>query len=232
MTKTEEYIEEYKKLEEVVRSIYKIGNEDSISYYLNKQDKYRKYKEDIKYCQEVRNLLQHKSKLWDEFSVEPSRKMIQFIRILIEKVKNRLKCNDIQITRNNVFCQPINGNVKAAMKNMREKMYTHIPIIEDGRVIGVFDENSVFCYLADEGIVDIEEKLTFGEIKEYCSLEGREMEEFLFFRATSYVDELENAFEKTFRNKKRIGMVFLTANGKATEELQGILTPWDILAAI
>ncbi len=232
MTKADEFIEEYKKLEGVVRSVYRIGDEDSISYYLNKQGKYRKFKEDIKYCQEVRNLLQHKSKLWDEFSVEPSQQMIQFIRILIEKVRNRLKCNDIQIVRKGVFCQPLNGNVKAAMKTMREKMYTHIPIIEDGRVIGVFDENSVFCYLADEGIVDIGEKLTFGEMKGYCSLEGREMEEFLFFKATSYVDELENEFEKTFRNKKRIGMVFLTANGKVTEELQGIITPWDILAAI
>ena len=57
------------------------------------------------------------------------------------------------------------------------------------------------------------------------------MEEFIFFPPTGYVEELENEFEKAFRKGKRIGVAFITPTGKKTEKLQGIITPWDILAS-
>jgi FOG: CBS domain len=231
MTKKDLFIEAYKRLEEVVRVVYHVDPEKPISSYLVSLKQYRKYSEDIMYCQDVRNVIQHKRKISFNAPIEPTQEMIDFVERLTEKIKNRKKCYDIQIKFKDVYWQSLNGNVQSAMKTMREKMYTHIPIMENGQVVGVFDENSIFCYLADDGIVDIDEKLTFEAIKEYCTLNGREMEEFLFFKASSYVEELENEFEKTFRNGKRIGMVFLTASGKSTEELQGILTPWDILAA-
>ena len=37
-------------------------------------------------------------------------------------------------------------------------------------------------------------------------------------------------FEKALKKMERIGMIFLTENGKSTERLLGIMTPWDILA--
>lgn len=114
---------------------------------------------------------------------------------------------------------------------MREHLYTHIPILENGTVIGVFDENSIFCYLADEEIVEISNELTFNDIKRYISLNGREMEDFLFFKPTQYVEELENKFEEYYKKGKRVGIAFLTQNGTATEKLQGIVTPWDIISA-
>ena len=157
--------------------------------------------------------------------------MIAFIDRLIERIENRATCRDIQVGINDVYWQPMDGFVKNAMKIMREKMYTHIPILEDGVVIGAFDENSIFNYLADEEIVAIEDDLTFAQIKDYTSLHDREMEEFLFFKSTKYVEELESEFETAFKKGKRIGVTFLTQTGRPTEKLLGIITPWDIIAA-
>ncbi|MGN0488178.1 MAG: CBS domain-containing protein [Ruminococcus sp.] len=230
MTNADVFIDKYKQLEEVVRSTYHLRDSDSISFYLSGQVKYQRFRDDIKYCQDVRNLLNHKKKLNNSFAVEPNQQMIDFIDNLIERIKKRAKCNDIQIKICDIFWKSIDGNVKDTMKAMRDNLYTHIPILDNGVVIGVFDENSVFNYLAEEEIVAIDDDLTFEEIKNYISLEGREMEEFLFFKTNSYVEELENEFEKSLKRGKRIGIAFLTQNGKANEKLQGIITPWDIIS--
>ena len=44
-------------------------------------------------------------------------------------------------------------------------------------------------------------------------------------------EELENKFEEYYKKGKRVGIAFLTQNGTATEKLQGIVTPWDIISA-
>ena len=103
--------------------------------------------------------------------------------------------------------------------------------MENGIVIGVFDENSIFNYLAKEEIIEVDSELSFKDIEEYISLEGRDMEEFLFFKNDGYVEELENIIESYFRKGKRAGITFLTQNGKPNERLQGIITPWDIISA-
>lgn len=231
MTNADIFIDKYKQLEEVVRSTYHLQDKDSISYYLSGQDKYKKFKDDIKYCQDVRNLLSHKKKLNNNFAVEPSQQMIEFIDNLIIRIKNRVRCNDIQIKFSDIYWENLDGNVKATMRKMLENTYTHIPILnDDAIVIGVFDENSVFNYLASEEIVEIDDKLSFKDIEQYISLSGREMEEFIFTKPGRYVEELGNDIEKRFNAGRRVGIAFVTQNGKPTERLQGIITPWDIIA--
>lgn len=231
MTNADIFIDKYKQLEEVVRSTYHLKNNDSISFYLSGQVKYQRFKDDIKYCQDVRNLLSHKKKLNNSFAVEPNKQMIEFIDNLISRIKKRAKCLDIQVKINDVFWETIDGNVKETMKIMRENLYTHVPILENGIVIGVFDENSIFNYLAKEEIIEVDSELSFKDIEEYISLEGRDMEEFLFFKNDGYVEELENIIESYFKKGKRAGITFLTQNGKTNERLQGIITPWDIISA-
>ena len=230
MDNAEIFIEKYKQLEELVRSTYNLKNSDSISAYLSSQNVYQRYRDEIRYCQEVRNLLSHKKKISNNFAVEPSQQMIDFIDNLINKIKKRTKCYEIQISESQVCWKSMNDSVKETIKEMSDKLYTHIPIIEDGKVVGVFDENSIFNYLSKQEIIMIEDKTTFNDIKDFIGLYDSEMEEFIFFRSNSYLEELENEFEKAYRKGKRIGIAFMTQNGKSYEKLQGIITPWDMIA--
>lgn len=230
MTNADKFLDMYKQLEEVVRVTYGLGDSDSISYFLTKEKKYKNNKEAIKYCQDVRNILSHKKKIDKNYPVEPSDSMIEYIEKLIERIKNRSKCSDIQVTLKNIYWQDITGSVKDTMKIMQEKTYTHIPILEDNIVIGVFDENSIFNYLASEEIVEIDDELTFSDIKDYIGLDDREMEQFIFVKSTEYVEEVERKIENAFKKGIRIGIAFVTNNGKPSGSLQGIITPWDIIA--
>lgn len=230
MNNTDLFLDKYKQLEEAVRSAYNLDDRDSVSYYLSNSEKYRRYKEDIRYCQDVRNLLSHKKKINGSYAVEPSTAMIDFISALIKKVNNRPRCCDVQVGIRDVFWQPPDGKVKPTIITMRQRQYTQTPILKNGVVVGVFDENSVFNYLAQSEQNSISDSLTFGEISRFTTLEEREQNQFVFFKNKGYVDELEDEFERAFRRGKRIGMAFITANGKADEKLLGIITPWDIIA--
>lgn len=116
------------------------------------------------------------------------------------------------------------------MAVMRERGFTHVPILDDnGAVIGVFDENSVFTYIADEKIVSIDDGLKFSDIQKHLSIEGREMEEFIFVKADSYVVELERLVENAFLKGRRIELALVTASGSPKEKLRGIITPFDII---
>jgi hypothetical protein len=55
-------------------------------------------------------------------------------------------------------------------------------------------------------------------------------ETFRFLPWDAKVFDAKDLFEKALKKMERIGMIFLTQNGKPTEKLLGILTPWDILA--
>lgn len=219
----------YIQLEKTVRETYNLNKSDSISYYLSRKDKFRKFRHDIHYCQEVRNWLQHNEKINKDFAITPNDVMIDFIDSLIERIKSRSKCPDICIKVNDVYYQNIDGNIQTTIKVMRKNCFTHIPILKDNIVVGIFDENSVFNYIADNIIVMIDQKLKFSDIKQYLSIDDRKMESFVFMPYDSYVEELEDLIEMEFKKGKRIGMALLTSDGNKTSPLMGIITPWDII---
>ena len=177
----------------------------------------------------MRNWLQHKEKVNSEFAITPNEAVIRFIDDLIHRVESRSKCKDIYVPFKDVYAQTMQGSVRDSILEMRRHLYTHIPIIENETVVGVFDENSIFNYLAEEEIIAIDEALTFADIIKYIQLEDREMETFEFVNENTYVDILEQHFEKAFQNGKRLGMVFINSDGKKESPLHGIITPWDIL---
>ena len=232
MDNSQLYIEKYKQLEAVVRKTYGLPEQDSISYFLKKQDKFNRYYDDISFCQEVRNFMQHKKKINARFAIEPNDAMLAFIEQLINKVESRPQCKDICIKFQNIEWRALSDSVKATIKVMRQKVYTHIPIIENGVLIGVFDENSLFNYVAENEIVDVDNELCFADIRQFLSIQDREMEEFLFVKSTMYVEDLEKEIQKYFSKNKRVGIAFLTVNGRENEPIQGIITPWDIISAV
>ncbi|MBQ3149793.1 MAG: hypothetical protein IJB86_00950 [Clostridia bacterium] len=230
MNRTDLFIDKYKQLESAVRTAYNLDERDSVSYYLTRKSEFCKYKEDIRYCQDVRNLLSHRKKINGAYAVEPSEEMITFISDLINKVRNRPLCREIWIEYKNIFWQPFDGKVKETVITMRKRQYTQVPIIEKGIVKGVFDEISLFNYLASSESNYISDDLIFKDIGQFLQLDDSNEQQTVFFASEGFVDELEDIFEKAFRCGKRIGMAFITANGRPDEKLLGIITPWDIIA--
>lgn len=231
MTNAEKYIELYKELEALIRERYKLSKHDSIRSSLLQMTKDPYEKKRIEYCIDVRNFLSHNVKIGNDYPVQPTSVMIDFIARFISLLQQRPKCNQVAIPVSKVFSKNMDDYIHDAIMTMREKNYTGIPLLQDGVVTGVFSEKSLFDYVADEGIIEIHDKLSFRDLKKYVKIDASE-EVFRFYKANAYVEELVEVFENEFKKRNRLAMVFLTNSGKPNEKLLGILTPWDVLGRL
>ena len=230
MNRSEEFIEEYKKLEEAVRRVYRLTREQSVIGELKKQNRFENLKAEIQSCADLRNFLQHNARLGEDFAAEPTEAAIAFVKELTAMVNNRPRCRDICVTKKDIFWRRLDDPVKPAMEQMRLLGHSSIPILQDGRVIGVFDERSLFQYISQCGGTAFPGTLTFRSLQPDIFVSERDMQLFAFASMNAYVDDVVALFEKRLENGKRVRLVLLTNSGKPTDRLRGILTPWDIIA--
>ena len=224
------YIQKFKELESVVKETFGLNDWDSITNILSKRDEYRPYREEIKYCQEVRNLLQHKQKIDDEYPVQPTEEMIEFLQSTIDSLKNRKKCGEIMVPMGKLFYKRENDKVRGTLAKMREIPSGHVPILDEkGRVTGVFTANAFLWMMADRKGEPIEKDCSFEDAEKYVAFDSHDSEVYRFVSRKLYVDELRDIFEKIYSGGKRLAMVFVTENGKESEKLLGTISPWDVL---
>ena len=212
LNNAELYIEKYKELEVAVRERFSLQEWDSVSYYLSKREEFRFYRDEIKYCQEVRNLLQHRQTIGGEYPVEPSKEMLGFLENTINAVLNRKTCAEIMVPLKTAVCCRISEKVLDRIDEIGLSTHSHVPVLNGKNVVGVFTPTSFLNYM-----VDCRQKpdpnITFGKLEKYIH----------------FVDELKDMFEDFYSSGKRLCMAFVTENGKGDGDLLGIISPWDIL---
>lgn len=230
MTNADEYIQKFKELEAIVKKTFGLNDWDSVTNFLSKRDEYRPFREEIKYCQEVRNLLQHKQKIGGEYPVEPTRGMINFLEQTINSLKNRRQCGEIMVPLSRLFYRKNSDSILGTLKKMREIPSGHVPVLNpEGRVCGVFTAVSFLNIIADRKGEPVSPQALFTEAEKYISLDHHDSEVYRFVKSSLYVDELKDIFEKTYSGGKRLAMVFVTSNGKPDGKLIGTISPWDVL---
>lgn len=229
MSNADVFIEKYKELESIARRTYNISNGESISRVLI--GKFPAKGGKMRCCAEIRNICSHEQRIAGRYPIEPDEELILFLEDMINRVKNRPRCANIATLRNDMYTRTLNDSVRDTMTVMREKNYTHVPILENERVIGIFDENSLFEFIADdkEGIFELGPETIFADIKEHLRIDNREMEIFQFHKYNDYADVVKDIFNTAADEGKRLGMIFFTQNGRQDEALIAIVTPWDVL---
>ncbi len=230
MDKSQYFLKKYGELEEAGSQYYKLSNDKGeVVQKLAKLPEFTDVKKRLDYCRTVRNLIIHNDVAYD-FRILPSDKMIELLETLIEQIHRIPLCRDFAIRTSNVYSCSIDDLVLPAMSIMKEKNYTHVPILNDGVVAGIFSENTLFAYLLDNEIINVDNETRFSELARYLPINNHITEIFHFLPWGAQVFNAKDLFEKALKKMERIGMIFLTQNGSATEKLLGILTPWDILA--
>ena len=228
MNRTETFIELYKELEELAEGQYGYPSDGRAVYQLERRPEFKKIREELDYCRKVRNLLQHRKRLGDSFPVEPSGAMLDLLRSVIARVEAPPRAKDIQVPFSQVLCRTMEDPVRPTMLEMERRGFSHIPILKNGVVEGVFSENTVFTCLLDGTIAGIGEDLRFSDLRPWLSPEKHRSESFRFIREDKLVDEISVMIEKAQARHDRIGLLFTTANGRSEEPIRGILTAWDV----
>jgi len=222
------FFDKYRELERLIQQKFPDLKGSSPIYYLIHKPGYEKYSSRLECCREIRNLLSHYPKEKGTFPIEPSVEMVRFLEELIYKMSNRQKCRDVGVPFRNMYYRTMNDRVEDTITVMRERSFTHVPILTKRRVVGIFDAVSLFNYLADSTIMEFHD-LLFSDIKDYIGLEGRKKEIFTFHHQFTFLDELQEEFQRQYRRGKRIGVAFLTDTGDRDEEVLSMLTAVDVL---
>ncbi len=225
---TELFLEKYRALESLVVNTYHVRQNESAINYLMRRSEFQKYREELDFCREVRNLLTHNPKINGAYLVEPSHEMIAILDKLLHKIEHPLTAIDIAVGRKEILFRGKDGFVRAVMAAMRDRAISHVPILEQERVIGVFSEYTLLSYLVDQGYKGIAVELRFSDMAEYLALDRYPGESFAFIPPDLSADRIEKIFDAATKDGKRIGLLFVTVDGKPQGKLLGIISAWDM----
>lgn len=114
---------------------------------------------------------------------------------------------------------------------MKEKGFSYLPILDNGQVVGIFSENTLFASLIEYELFYEQDKSRFidKEIFKYCEIDNHISERFLFVKKNMFYEEIQNLFHRACETNKRLSMLLVTETGRKEEKLLGIITPWDVL---
>lgn len=146
-SKTEEFLDLYKQLEQVAVSVYGFPADGTAISRLEKKEHFRSLAPKIKYCREVRAVLQHNPQVNGNFAVTPSDSMIELLQNIIAELQAPPRCMDVAVKDGALIAATKDDFVLPVMQKMQEFGYSHIPILENGVVKKVFSENTILIYM-------------------------------------------------------------------------------------
>lgn len=230
INRTEEFLDKYKQMETLVRNEYNLDNNESVMNFLINNKDFKVIENELDLCRDTRNLLSHNPKINGEYAVYPSEEMIKLLDKVIQKVARPLKASNVMVKKSELCYMSMEDKVRDAMATMKENSYKHIPILEDGVLVGLFSAKTVLDIMVTEGADAFSAEITFDMIQKYISIENVTSNKFTFVGNSTLVSEIKDIFKEDIDNKERINIIFVTQHGKRDEKLLGIITAWEIAA--
>ncbi|MBR6401100.1 MAG: hypothetical protein IKS17_07770 [Firmicutes bacterium] len=229
-TTAEEFLDLYARLENEGRAAYfkKSPDNENIIGRLMNLPQLREYKEDINYCRVVRNFLVHTPRVNSSYAISPSPEMVEFLKKLIENIQNPPRAIDYAVKINNMYTVNLKSNIVDVVRYMQTMGFTHVPVIESGKIFGVFSANVLYTYLSqakEVGNFDTSLEL----VRDYLPLHKHTNEYFAFVSRDTTLHEVSKLFKIDVRSMKQLSAVFLTENGHSDEHILAMMTPYSIL---
>lgn len=229
-SQTDKFLQLYKELEFEGRRIYfpDAKENEAIIGRLFSVPQLKKYKEDLDYCRIVRNFLTHNPKVSGVYPIIPSIEMINLLKHCLNIIVNPPKAIDFAIPIDRIYTASLDSKLSEVIKVMNSFTYTHIPVIDGNKLIGIFSENTVFTYLCYENSVTIDEDTRISKFYKYLPLDEHLNEYFVFIPETDFLYEVQDLFKYTSKRKKLLTVIYITKTGRRDEPLLGMITPWDL----
>ena len=231
MTKTDQFLDLYKKLENTANTHYHIRGSGSAIAKLQRRQEFSNIHQELDYIRDVRNLLTHRPRIGELYAVEPTDAMLSLLEKLIDRLEHPLSAIRIAVPLEEVLSASLDSPVLDSLEKMYKRAFSHMPILEDGKVAGVFSGSSLMNCVLYKHIM-FSGDLKFRDIKDTFTFDQHPSETFRFVSRDTLVSDISDMFDEALQQEERIGMIFVTENGKSDEELLGIITAWDVAASI
>lgn len=175
----------------------------------------------LKTSADLRNILSHENDV-----CFPTDDFLNRFLHLKERIINPLKVESI-MTKDILTCY-LNDSLLSVMKKMEYKSLSHVPVIDNDIVYGVFSRSTVFDYISMNEDFDFNNQLKISYFDEFLPINSHLNERFIFVSRNDKIDDIFNLLTKEKEHEKNISLLLVTQNGKANEKLLGIITYTDL----
>lgn len=235
LTNSERFINTYNRLDKYMRKYstkdYYESHPSLIDTMVRRGDVlFKKHCETLKQFAKLRNAIVHSPVDNDSRAIaEPHDKVVEGYEKFLEIVINPpLAIDKMSIPDKKIYKTYLNSNAFEVIDIMKKNMYSHVPVVEDNKLIGVFSENAIFSYIADKDVVTIDKNTKISHFSNYIPIDRHTTEKIIFTHRKTTVAEIDDMFQDEYKDNKRLGAIFITENGKENEKILGLVTPWDI----
>ncbi|MBQ4474502.1 MAG: CBS domain-containing protein [Lachnospiraceae bacterium] len=225
----QEFLNLYRELEEDLERYFQEKGRRSASPvfdYMNSREG-QPFKEKLDVCREIRNLLSHHANISGEPVAEPAAVLNDFLREMIDHINQPPRAIDFATPADSLLVTDGSRNVYDLMEIMDKRGFSHVPVVQNRRVTGIFSVSTIFSWELENPEGSLSLSTTVRDLQDYLPLSRRRIEQFLFATPELTCEQARTLFERRHRNR-RVGAIFITRTGDESGELLGMLTPWDL----
>ena len=223
--KAAQFLERYREIEEWALNNLNVTEMKE----LEQMPKYKSLRSNLAFCRVLRNLLSHYdwSKAGNDLVIVTDQALRQVNNLYYSL--NPVTLMRLAIRAGQIFAPAPTDSVLAAIKVMQRNDYSYIPIVENYRIIGVFSTKTIMRLVAEHASLALSESLTFNDITDYIRLVDESNAHYGFVNPNVTVEDVSLKFQRSKTRRVRLDMLFITDNGRSDGQLQGMVTPVDII---
>ncbi len=229
--RVDEFLDLYKQLEQSLKINYfsDSGRYESVVARFENSSASGDLKDEIGSIREIRNLLQHHPKVGGQYIVEPSDSIMDALRKAIRRASHPKLAIDFGVPEQRIFKTTLESGLMRVIRVMQERGFSHVPVIEEGKLYGVLSAYSVFEFIAQQGVAILTDTTKVKAMRDYLPVGKHKNEYYLFMPKTATFTDADKAFEKRDSRGRRLVVIFITETGKQDEPILAMLTPWSVV---
>lgn len=232
MSNAREFLDLYNELEKLLKNKYRYSERSHTSLIIRfeNEPEGRRFRDELELCRETRNLLSHNPLVDGEELVSPSGRLIEILKGIIAYVEDPPTAKTICTPTEKLLLCTGHERLIDVIRRMKEKGYSNLPILEGGRLFGVFSAGTLLCSLAD-GKNAYGADSTISEFADYVPPNVHSTESYAFVCPDASYADLKEHFEPGGPKKTRVAAIFVTTDGTVRGRVIGMITPWDLIRA-
>lgn len=186
----------------------------------------------LRQCQRIRNFFAHGHHFAaDLFSIGFNPTCSRRLEALIGRLEGDRSVGAAMVPWQKVAAAGPEQPILPLMASMIARGYSHLPVIENGRVTAVFDERVLFLAVANGRVSRIGDDTTVGDVVVGFRFDGVDCHDLgvTFCGRGTALHELRATFDRHLDERDRISLAVITETGRSSERPLGILTIWDLM---
>ena len=219
------FLDTYKRLETAAeRLVGSVGRGSSI-LRLAHLPAFSRYREELDYCRQVRNLLTHEAKIDGAYGVIPTDQLLGVLNKVLRQIEDPPTVGEYMTPVGKMLTAQMTDKVLCFMTQMEEKGITYLPVMEQNQIVGIFSQHGVFRWLLSGEQID--DDLTFSQMEHLLVLEQHKG--IRFVSPDLSLEQGRELFRHIPAKHERVKLLLVTQNGDSRRPLLGVVSPYDIL---